>query len=176
MTPGLSTLLEREALGMGLKLRPEFVAGETSVRPPILPGVWRRFSGTVKIPKAFLREFSRDELRCIFLHEAAHVKFRHFLKDLAFAAALLSLALALTWGYEPLFLPSVFAAGILALAFHRRFEFEADRFAAERVSCGAMVSVLEKVERRYGEGRGILNKISHPSVQKRVQRLKCPFS
>jgi len=172
MTPGLSIALEREALDMGLKLRPEFVAEETSVRPPILPGVSRRFSGTVKIPKAFLKEFSRDELRCIFLHEVAHVKFRHFLKDLAFAAALLLLALTLTWGYELLFLPSVFAVGIFTLAFHRRFEFKADRFAAEMASPKAIVSVLEKVERRYGESRGILNKISHPSVQKRIQRLK----
>ncbi|MBC7219134.1 MAG: M48 family metalloprotease [Hadesarchaea archaeon] len=171
MAPRLLTALEREALDMGLKLRPEFVAEETSVRPPILPGVSRRFGGTVKIPRAFLRIFSKDELRCIFLHEVAHVKFRHLLKDMAFAAVLLPFALALTWGNDLFFLPSIFAVGVIVLAFHRRFEFEADRFAADRVSREAMIDVLKKVKGRYGEG-GLLNKISHPGVQKRIQRLR----
>ncbi|MEM3452676.1 MAG: M48 family metalloprotease, partial [Candidatus Hadarchaeum sp.] len=122
------------------------------------------------IPKHFLAVFSKDELRCIFLHEVAHVKRRHFLKDAVFALTLLSLALALSWNSVLIFLPSVFVAAVLTLSFHRRFEYEADKFAAERVSAGAMVGVLRELRRRYGE-KGLVYRISHPSIEQRIRRL-----
>jgi Zn-dependent protease with chaperone function len=162
--------LEREALGLGMKLKPEVAEGEVPVRPPLLPGISSRFGGAVRIPKALFEILSESELRCVWFHEVAHVRFKHLLKDLALGVVLVLACFPLAGGNAILFVPLVLAAGFLVLAFHRRFEFEADMFAAKMVSSAAMVSLLKKMERRYGEERGPLG-ISHPSARKRIQRL-----
>lgn len=165
--------LEREASRLGLRLRASFAPGDFPVRPPVLPSFFHRIGGTVRMPEFFLSTLMWDELRCAFLHEAAHVKLRHLPKDLAFASALLLPALALSRGSALLFVPAVFAVGLLALAFHRRFELEADRFAARMVSRRAMIRLLQKLGERCGEGGGLLG-ISHPSIRERIRNLMAP--
>jgi len=173
MDSQLSALLERTSAELGVNLKPRFADKDISVGLPFLPSISARFTGVVEIPNAFLSFLTADEIRCLWLHEVAHVKLKHFLKDLAFSAALLSIAFATTRELFGglLFLHATFLVGFVTLYFHRRFEFEADKFAAERVSRRAMLSTLEKIRRRYREG-GLIYRISHPSLGERIRRLQ----
>jgi Zn-dependent protease with chaperone function len=161
--------LKREAHELGLRLKVEFVPGDFSVRPPVLPAISPKFEGAVRMPESYLSFLTRDELRCAFLHEAAHVKLRHFPKDVAFAVALLLPSFLLGLWSTVFFLPVLLGvAALTLLVLERRFEFQADMFAAERVSVRAMIGLLRKLRERYGD----CPSLSHPSLERRILGLK----
>jgi Zn-dependent protease with chaperone function len=97
------------------------------------------------------------------------MKFRHFLKDIAFAVTLLLPSFALGLWNTLFFLPILFGtAALTLLVLERRFEFQADRFAAERVSRRAMAGLLKKLRKRYGD----CFSLSHPRLEQRIRALQ----
>lgn len=80
----------RDKLGIS---QPVALIETTAVQSPSVYGFWRK---RLLLPEGTLQEFSADELRCVFLHELAHIKRR----DLE-VNWLASLLLAIHW-FNPL--------------------------------------------------------------------------
>jgi len=118
-----------------------------------------------------LERLSPDETEAVLAHELGHFKLRHVAKRIAWSAAmslamfgLLAWVMRQDWFYQGLYVPPsqdrpgvalvlfflvlpvfTFLLAPLASWYSRRHEYEADAFAAQHASAGAMVSALVRL-------------------------------
>jgi STE24 endopeptidase len=138
-----------------------------------------------------LERLGRDEVLAVVAHEAGHARHRHVLQHLA-ALALLGLAGAggaslLSDSLEGstaerlammvLIMPwAAYLVRPIMLGLSRRFEYEADAFAAAHVGASAMARALERL---YAANAGVATSdpiymtfhASHPAPRERLGRL-----
>ncbi len=171
-----------------------------------------RLAGTARLPRiemssALLALLTPEEIDAIVAHEAGHWRCRHPARDLAGLAvfvfagfALLALATGVPAISHGLGVPDASPPGWLALAvallplarffllparaaWRRRFEFEADAFAAAQTRRPALMAALAKLNRANATPfssdpiyAGFFH--FHPDAEERIRRLQagqCPL-
>jgi STE24 endopeptidase len=173
--------LETFARDRGLKVNQILVwrTGSPFLATAFVIGLIRPFR-YVFFTDAILKRLNEDELLAVFAHELGHVHHRHLLWLLLFILSLTVVMLGLALGIERfapgrgLELPATLA--VLAYAYFafgyisRRFERQADAFAAEHTSPELMASVLLRIGR---DNPGAMRKRGwrHFSLQRRVHEI-----
>ncbi|CAB49737.1 M48 family metallopeptidase [Pyrococcus abyssi] len=139
---------------------------------------------TIFITKGAIEKLNEMELLAVIAHELGHVKRRHALKrELALVFGLSLPIIGYYMGGDiPLFLSFVMS---IALVFYstfqlaKKFEIDADRFAASLVGPINVIKALEKVYKKEGLPKrtprwyNIIH--SHPSLEERVRALEAAF-
>ncbi|MEK7466079.1 MAG: M48 family metallopeptidase [Planctomycetota bacterium] len=129
--------------------------------------------------ESMLQSLSADELGAVLAHELGHVRYRHAAVYACFAmgavAAVAAAEAALSHLDSDLSrttLVAALAASIAATfgAFYRRFERQADLFAARLVPANVFIATLEKVASLSGNVRKVWS-FTHTSIEQRVNFL-----
>jgi Zn-dependent protease with chaperone function len=132
---------------------------------------------TVLFTDAMLAEFAPDELSAVLAHELGHVRHRHLVFYFAMAAGAASFVNFADYAAAPFVGEAARLAGALAFLaalaagafgwFSRRFERQADLFAARLVPAPLAVAALEKVALLAGNVRKVWF-FTHMSIEQRV--------
>ncbi len=188
------TLLEPSRLDPGERARVERVftaaVAAAAIEPP--PRLALRASerlganafalpaGVVVLTDALVKLAADDgELAAVIAHELGHLHHRHLLRRLL-QSSVTALLVAITLGDLSSIsgLSATLPTVLLEQRYSRRFELEADRFAAgllERLGLPAdrLASLLERLARAAPEPGGALSYLaSHPPTAERVQALR----
>ena len=157
---------------------------------------------TIVLYDTLLEQMTEDEIVAVFAHEVGHNKHRDTLKMYCMSTLNIAILVFLAWGlisvpgiYQDFgfsgvnygftfyLLGSVCAAalspflGLLTSAFSRRYEYAADRFAAENGYGEALISALKKLARNSFAcltPHPVLVALtySHPTISQRVAALE----
>jgi len=107
----------------------------------------------MSLSKNMVDTFTRDELAYVVLHEIAHYKYKHVLKEIIVSILLylIGLAILILLGDSVIQLPIAilvgFLTGIVNIQYGRVSEIEADTFAANSLdSTAGMISATQKLQ------------------------------
>lgn len=132
----------------------------------------------IVILQPLFEKLSNEQLLAIVAHELAHIKLRHVLKTL------LAFNIVLAIGINAFLLPIPdIAIGIIsAIAFplaitlnillKRKFDYDADRYAAKFVGQEAMISVLKGIESAIYPQFLIEKGKGNPLIKKRIRAIE----
>lgn len=122
------------------------------------------YNGSIIITSRSL-SLEESEIKAIIAHELGHLKLHHHLKMLLILNALLFITL-ISISYLPIFIPLIIFFVLFQRFLSRKFELEADYYAARLVGKDA----LKKVILNYGENKSnILS--THPSSLTRIKKI-----
>ncbi|WP_158509504.1 M48 family metallopeptidase [Limnochorda pilosa] len=161
--------------------------GRAWVRPWVIEGTGTLNAVAVGLirPQVFVTSDLVDELGekqrlAVYLHEIGHIERRHGWRMLGWSFVLASAAAILIMVLrdripEPGVVVVVVVAYVAAFlgfpALSRRYELEADAFAAERASAHEVAAALREIDARNGEVENVSMLRLHPSVRERCRAL-----
>jgi Zn-dependent protease with chaperone function len=138
-------------------------------------GVRRRRSGdTVVVGEQLLRNASDEEMMAILGHEFGHVlkghlKIKGAWNVLSFFAFLAVIYLAAeSHSAVILGITGLFALFLAGVPVNWTIEYSADKFSAEKLGPGAMISALERLKVFYPD----CVSFTHPSISRRILRIR----
>jgi len=171
---GLQALLQRCGLS-GVTLRLSDIKAKGKANAGFSGPPWRR---QIVLSPTLLRELTAELQEAVLAHEAGHCRLRHeeqwLLGGGLFWLILFGL-MAWNWTLWPvagLALAAwllVKASRPLTAALRRRWEFEADAFAAAQVGAEAMAAALMRLDGLNGPP---ISSPYHPSLENRLSRLR----
>jgi Zn-dependent protease with chaperone function len=161
----------RGAPGITYALKPRGLQEGEGINAFSLPG------GTIILLDGLVEAAGDDtQLLAVLGHELGHVANKHGLRNVLQALGIGALASAVWGDFAGVAanVPVVFGA----LHYSRRFELEADRFAADFLRANGytvqpLIDFFELIADRKGEAEGLADIFStHPPTRERIERLK----
>ena len=135
--------------------------------------------GYIYVNSGLMEESTDDELACVVGHEIGHVAARHIVKKLQAQIGydiLINIA-AQRAGLGELQQAASISYNLIMLGYSRKDELLSDRLGVKYAyKAGydprAMITFLEKLEKKDKSGKGILFLRTHPYVSQRIKMLK----
>lgn len=135
--------------------------------------------GYIYVNSGLIEESTDDELACVVGHEVGHVAARHIVKKLQAKIGydiLMNIA-AQRAGLGELRQAASISYNLITLGYSRKDELLSDRLGVKYAHKAgydprAMITFLEKLEKKDKEGKGILFLRTHPYASQRIKMLK----
>ena len=148
------------------------------------------FASLILLGEGLIEKLNSFEIKCILFHEVGHHEKKHLIK-LYIATSILSLigyfifywrGIIIDYYFEndsSIHLVSVFLTGCFITSiiiygsglFQKKYEYEADLFAAEKVGVDKYISALITFN-KISEGKLTKGGVTHPTLEKRIQYLR----
>lgn len=143
------------------------------------------FSQSILIGQKLLTSMDDNHIKSIIAHEVAHIKKNHLLKIYFLSLFLFLLSYTASYFYFPYLVNRPYSDVLIALQWvflywipnqiivgfmQRKFEFQADSFAAKKVGKENIIAALEKLD-EITKGKLSKGSITHPSLKKRIKNI-----